>query len=150
MLNSSLILVIVVLLGAVVHSAVRTANVRADIDIMRTEAQGLYDSFEKYYARHSVYPTSYTQRPFDLETLDPLSTRGYYRGHITAKLRDHRIDSYESPDDRGQNQEFWVEMSLARDPSIRILIAKSDDAPMSGGAWLEGVYIFKNGSLEPL
>jgi len=149
-LNLGLFVLIAALLGAAANSAIRFANIRADIDIVRDEARGLYESFEKYYARHSIYPPSYTQRPFDLETLDPLTNRGYYRGHLTTKLRERRVDAYESPDDRGQNQEFWIEMTLARDPSIRILVTKSDDAPMAGGVWLDGVYLFRNGSLEQL
>lgn len=149
-LSVGLLLAILVLGGAVLRSAVQAANIRADLEVLRTESQALYDGFEKYYARHASYPASYTQRGFDLETLDPLGSRGYYQGHLTARLREHRVDAYSSPDDRGQNQEFWIEMTLDRDPSIRILVAKSDDAPMGGGEWLDGIYVFRGGQLEPL
>jgi hypothetical protein len=105
---------------------------------------------QKYYERHASYPSSYTGQPFDLKTLDPLARRGYYRGPLLIKIRDGAIDAYGSPDDRGPNQEFWIEMSLASDPSVRVLVVKSDDAPMSGGSWLDGVYLLKNNSLESL
>jgi hypothetical protein len=136
--------------GAVIYTAFHTANVRADLETAKTEAQALYDGFEKYFSRHASYPSSYIQRGFDVETLDPIGSRGYYDGHLLSKLRDHRADAYDSPDDRGQNQEFWIEMTLASEPTIRILVAKSDDAPMGSGEWLDGVYVFRRGELEPL
>ena len=39
-------------------------------------------------------------------------------------------------------------MSLARDPAVRVLVARSDDAPMCGGEWCDGVFVFRNGNLE--
>ena len=41
-------------------------------------------------------------------------------------------------------------MTLKRDPSIRLLVARSDDAPLSGGVWLDGVFIYRDGRLEPV
>ena len=35
-------------------------------------------------------------------------------------------------------------MTLEADPNVRLLVVKSDDAPMSGGKWLDGVYLFRN------
>ena len=80
----------------------------------------------------------------------PLSRRGYYKGGITQFLLNQRIDAYDSPDDKGNNREFWVEMTLKRDPSIRFLVAHSDDAPLGGGVWRDGVFIYRGGKLEPI
>ncbi len=41
-------------------------------------------------------------------------------------------------------------MTVAADPGIRLLVVKSDDAPMGGGEWLDGVYAFREGRLEAL
>ena len=79
-----------------------------------------------------------------------MTKRGYYRGLLLKRMRGNRADAYDSPDDQGRNREFWIEMTLAQDPSIRILIAKSDDAPLSGGRWVEGAFIYRDGDLEPL
>jgi len=133
-----------------IAAAVHSANLRAEMRIVEREAQALYDAFETYYSRNLAYPPSYLGRAFETDTLDPLRRRGYYRGFITAKLVDSRVDAYDSPDDRGLNQEFWVEMTLAQDPSIRLVVAKSDDAPLAGGRWLEGVYVYRGGDLEQL
>ena len=110
----------------------------------------MQDSFESFHGYHDAYPAEYTDDAFHAETLDPLRSGGYYDGAVTVRLKDKRVDAYGSPDDQGLNQEFWVEMTLATDPSIRFLIARSDDAPMSAGRWAEGAYIHRDGKLERL
>ena len=149
-LNLGLLGAILVLGTYALRGAVKSANLRADIKVVQPEAWRLYDAMQKYYERHASYPASYAGLSFDLETLDPLTRRGYYRGHLLTKLQGNAVDAYGSPDDRGPNQEFWIEMSLADDPSIRVLVVNSDDAPMGGGHWLNGVFLFKNDSLENL
>ena len=41
-------------------------------------------------------------------------------------------------------------MTLAAEPSIRFVVARSDNAPLGSGAWLDGAYILRDGRLEPL
>ena len=43
-----------------------------------------------------------------------------------------------------------LEMTLDRDPEIRLLVARSDDAPASGGSWVDGVFLVRGGVLKPL
>ena len=133
-----------------VGAAVGSANARAQERILTQEGRRLYAAFERYYERNHEYPATYTPPRFDLETADPLANRAYYRGPIRQTLLDGRFDAYDSPDDRGLNREFWLEMSLASDPSIRLLLAKSDDAPLGGGHWREGIFLLRDGILEPL
>ena len=45
------------------------------------------------------------------------------------------------------NQEFWVQLTVRIDPTYRVVIASSDNAPLGDGDWLEGVYTFKDGEL---
>ena len=117
----------------------------------RTRLRGLPIDGLVLYDLQDEQARTEAERPFPfLETLDPLARRGYYRGVMLAKLTNNRADAYDSPDDKGRNREFWLEMTLAMDPSVRILVAKSDDAPLSGGRWVEGVFIYRNGELEPL
>jgi len=134
----------------IVASSARTANLRAEIQLVEQEASRLYEAFERYYERNKAYPNSHLEPRFGIYTLDPLSKRGYYRGHLLSRLLDSRVDGYDSPDDSGLNQEFWLEFSLASDPRVRFLIAKSDDAPLGAGAWCEGVFIYRGGDLEQL
>lgn len=138
------------LVWAMLGTALERANIDSDLRIVTKEARDLYDAFQAFNERNEGYPADYAGRVFDPTTLDPLRKRGYYRGHIEARLNGERIDAYGSPDDRGLNQEFWLEMSLARDPRIRVLIARSDDAPLGAGEWREGVYVFRGGKLRAL
>jgi len=134
----------------VAQSALSSADRDADIRVVLMEARAVYEAFEKYRERNGEYPGTYTEPRFDPVTLDPFRKRGYYDGFLTIKLRGQQVDAYDSPDDRGINQEFWAELTLGDDPSIRFLIAKSDDAPMGGGKWREGVFIWRRGVLEPV
>lgn len=150
-------LVDLVLLSAVVYMAVQVlvpaigvANVRSDARIVSIEASRIYDALDRHYRIHGSFPEAGGNSGLEPDTLEPLRRRGYYRGFVTVKLRDRRIDAYESPDDRGGNQEFWLEMTLASDPRIRFLVARSDDAPSSGGLWRDGAFLLRNGTMERL
>jgi hypothetical protein len=129
-------------------AAVDAANERTELRLLTDEAETLYQAFGRYNERNHGYPSTYTGSRFDVATLDPLRKRGYYRGSLTSHLLNHRVDAYDSPDDLGPNREFWLEMSLRSDPSVRVLVARSDDAPLGGGTWREGVFIFQDGVLE--
>lgn len=136
------------LLYLFVAAGVDTANGRSELRLLLTEAETLYDALEKYGERNHGYPDAYSEARFDPETLDPLRKRGYYRGHLVSHTYKHRVDAYDSPDDRGPNREFWVEMTLRTDPTIRVLVARSDDAPIAGGTWRDGVFVYRDGELD--
>jgi hypothetical protein len=150
LLDLVLFVAAVCMLSLIIAPAVHSSQVKADIRLVTNEAKALYDAFEQYHEQHHAYPNSYIEPSLRIDTLDPLAKRGYYRGHLTRFLVNRRIDAYDSPDDRGLNLEFWVEMTLKNDPSIRFLVARSDDAPMGGGLWRDGVYISRSGVLERL
>jgi hypothetical protein len=133
-----------------VRSAADASNAQASQRIAEREALALYDSFDRYFEDHRAFPGTHTDPRFELDSLEPLVERGYYRGAILSQLLLRRADAYESPDDRGSNREFWLEMTLKADPSVRIVVARSDDAPLGGGAWLDGAFILRNGNLESL
>ena len=63
---------------------------------------------------------------------------------------DGKADGYDSPDDVGVNQEYWLEMTLAVDTSIRFLVADSDNAPLAGGDYYHGIFLFLDGQLRPI
>ena len=70
-----------------------------------------------------------------------------YQGSINARLLNGQADAYDSPNDRGPNQEWWVQMTLLIDPSFQVVMAVSDDVPLLPGVWMQGVYTFENGAL---
>ena len=148
--NGFVLAAIALMAGHGAWSASRESALNGDVRTAALEARRIYDAFDRYYQRHQAFPGSHTGAAFDVETFEPLRRRGYYDGRVLGQLRQGRADGYASPDDRGINQEYWLELSLARDPRVRLLVARSDDAPMSGGAWCDGVYLFRDGTLEPL
>jgi len=143
--GASVLLLSQALLGAMDVSERKAAVRRAE-----AEARTIYQAFALYYDRNGEFPSDTAKSAFSRVSLDPLRRRGYYRGSIDHLLVDRKADAYDSPDDQGANQEFWLEMTLADDPLTRILISRSDDAPLSAGAWCDGVYIARGGKLEAL
>jgi hypothetical protein len=131
-------------------SLLHASDLKAQRQTLEHEARRLYTAFGDFYERHGEYPNAYAGFHLDPESLDPLRRRGYYAGHLPNRLLRERVDGYDSPDDRGLNQEFWLEMTLSDDPSTRYLVARSDNAPLGGGKWLDGVYVSRRGRLELL
>ena len=128
-------------------AAVDSSRRRADLELVQAEAHVLYDALDRFYERNQAFPDSSDEPQFDLASLDPLRRRGYYEGWITSRLRGQAVDGYDAPDDRGEDQEFWLEMTLDSDPSVRIVVARSDDAPSTGGTWRDGVFVYRDGRL---
>ena len=138
------VLAIVTVLILIAIPEVRDVGTRAETDALLDDARALYAAFKEYRVDHQAYYATLSP-----DTLQPLRSDGAYAGALTRRLLGGRIDGFDSPDDRGTDQEFWLEMTLERDPSVRILVADSDDAPLGGGVWLDGVYRFRDGVLTP-
>lgn len=126
------------------------ARQRDQVQAACAEARKLYDGFRRYHERNHAYPRPDVEPRFELETLEPLRRRGYYRGDLERYLVDGRTDAYDAPVDTGPGREFWLEMTLAADPGVRLLVARSDDAPMGRGKWMDGAFLVRDGNVEPL
>lgn len=140
--------VVIYMIVLIVSAAVDAANRREQLRMLTKEAEALRLAFERYNERNHGYPATYSGGRFDVATLDPLRKRGYYDGPLLVHLWNHRADAYDSPDDGGPNREYWLELTSQADPGVRVLVARSDDAPLSGGAWREGVFVYRDGVLE--
>ncbi len=132
---------IIGVLSAIAIPVMGQALTTAETKSLLSEGRTVHTAFKNYFLDHNEYPATLT----DLVRLSPLSTAGYYRGAVGSRLDGGSADAYGSPDDLGQNQEFWLEMTLATDQSVRILVCDSDDAPLSGGEALDGVYVYVSG-----
>jgi hypothetical protein len=40
-------------------------------------------------------------------------------------------------------------MTLDFDPTVRFLVADSDNAPLGGGNYMDGVFMYRDGTLHP-
>jgi len=150
MIDAILFAVLVVLCVKIASATMRSSEQRAQVQAIGHEARALYDAFQSYRERNGGYPDERADPPFDPATFEPLRRRGYYHGSIGTYILNGRIDAFDAPDDQGPNHEFWLELTLASDPSVRILIARSDDAPVSRGDWSDGVFVVRDGHLEKL
>ena len=52
-----------------------------------------------------------------------------------------QAEVYDSPDDLGDNQEFYVRMVFARDPAVQFVVSNSDNIDLEPGVRLNGVFI---------
>lgn len=148
LIEALLIIAIIVIVASIVLPLLHQAIVKYSISTVAVEAEILYDAFKKHYASQNGYPSEFGDPVFELDTFEPLRSAGLYVGDITTELLDGKADAYDSPDDRGQNREFWLEMTLKADPSVRVLVADSDDAPLSGGDYVDGIFLYRNGELR--
>lgn len=148
--NVALLAGILLTARAVAWRAWTSAMRRGTVAQAATEVRRLYDAFDLYYRRNGAFPNSYAPPRFEVDGLEPLRRRGYVSGRLQAFLDSGRADAYESPDDRGINQEFWIEMTLRNDPNVRFVVARSDDAPLAGGRWLDGAFVWEHGTLKAL
>ena len=150
LLELLIVVAIIAVLAAIAIPLMRDAVLRAHISAAATDAKALHVAFKRYHMDRSEYPNSDADPSFQLTASSRWSSMGYYDGRVGSRLLNNQADAYDSPDDSGQNQEFWLEISLAYDPTVRFLISDSDDAPLSGGNYYDGIYLFRNGALAPL
>jgi prepilin-type N-terminal cleavage/methylation domain-containing protein len=127
----------------------RSAMLRAQVGAAAADAKAIHVAFKRFYVDNNMYPNATSAPAFSVTSFEPLVTEGYYDGAVRGKLLDGHADAYDSPDDEGNNQEFWLEMTLASDPTIRFVVADSNDAPLAGGEDLDGIYMYQNGTMIP-
>jgi prepilin-type N-terminal cleavage/methylation domain-containing protein len=142
-----IVTVVIGLLASLAAPKFKDVQVKAHLNSIVADGKLLYTGFEEFYSDGYMYPNATSNPFFNLVTFEPLRSMGYYQGNMLDRLNNGQADSYDSPDDQGPNQEFWVLVTLKIDPSYKVVIASSDNAPLAGGAWLEGVYTFKDGVL---
>lgn len=143
-------LAVVGILAAIAIPIYRVALLRSHSRAAVADARTLHTGFKRFYVDHNGYPNASSAPSFDLTTFDPLSNSGYYDGGLVQRLEGDTADAYDSPNDMGANQEFWLEMSLDIDPTIRVLVADSNDAPLASGQWMDGVYLYQEGVLQKM
>lgn len=131
-----------------------------------SDGRALYRAFVIYYLQYEEYPLATTVNPhkFDLATFGPLTTNSLMGGlpldidvqTLKDKLSGGQAEEFDSPDDMGTNQEFYVILPWIKDPTIKFVVASSDnvrydkDNPttvVDGGNWLDGVFMTQGGNI---
>lgn len=150
LLELLVVVTIIAILAAIAIPLMRDAILRAHISAAATDAKAIYVAFKRHHIDTNMYPYASQDPSFQLDTFEPLVSLGYYDGRLSSRLVDERADAYDSPDDNGVNQEFWLEITLEYDNTVRFLISDSDNAPLANGQYMDGIYLFRNGALTPL
>jgi len=113
---------------------------------LAAQAEKLYEALITYHVDHGRFPS---EGDFDLETLEPLSTDGYFPdpGAFTDKLFGKRLLVYVAPDVSGVDQQFIAVARHAADSSIIIAIVYTNVIHATDG-WVDGVYVISEGDLK--
>lgn len=147
----------------------RTKTERA---VIVSDCNAVFRGFVVYYIENSGYPLQGADpeglgRTFVPATFAPLTNTSLMGMDIglevnVKKLLDRVVVAqiaFDSPDDIGLNEEFYVVMPWKADPNVKFIVASADDVkdkngnfmdPLpdnSGGNWLDGVYMARNGVL---
>ena len=140
-----IVTVIVAILAGIAGVQFRGIQVKAHLASVVADGRILHHGLEEFYALNYEFPNATSNPAFNLVTFEPLRTLVGYQGSINARLLNGQADAYDSPNDQGSNQEWWVQMTLLIDPSFQVVIAASDNVPLLNGVRLDGVYTFENG-----
>ncbi len=144
------VMLILFIIAGMMIPLMRSAILRAHVGAMAADAKSIHLAFKRFYIDNDMYPNADDDPSFQLDTFEPLVGEGYYDGRVAGKLEGDQADGYDSPDDQGLNQEFWLELTLKYNPNIRFLIADSNNAPLGEGDFYDGIYMYKGGVLAPL
>lgn len=139
-----IVLLVAAILMAIAIPLMREALLRAHIGAATSEARTVHSAFKRYYIDQSMYPDS---SGLSATSLAPLTTLGYYDGDLPNRIVGATLDGYDSP---GAGEEYWLEFTLEYDPRVRFLVSDSDDAPLGGGTFYDGITMYRSGQLVPL
>ena len=143
----SLIELLVVMMTVMVLMAIaipmfQDALLRANTSSLSTDAKSIYVAIKHYYVDNNTYPPT---DAFEVDSFEPLVSMGYYQGRAYSRLANDEVDGY-----LGTQDEFWLEMTLKSDTSVRFLVADSPNAPMAGGVYHDGVFLYLDGVLRQI
>ena len=155
LLELMVVVLIVGLLAAIAipsyNNAIRSSRRAALV----ADARELYKSFMRYHADMGGFPPDAGASAFDLATLAPLSTNGYFRNvsSLTAKLNTNAVLIYAAPDIDGIDTQFVAVVQSIHDDSIAIFLGHSEILGGLGGLgvgdWIDGVFLVVDGLLVP-
>jgi prepilin-type N-terminal cleavage/methylation domain-containing protein len=134
-------------LGVIMAIAIpmmREALVKGMIGAAAAEARTIHHALKRYHIDQGGYPDA---GGFDTATMEPLVSLGYYDGRLVPRIQGGALDGYDSP---SGGDEYWIEFTLRYDPNVRFLVSDSNDGPLSGGVFYDGIVMYRNGVLTPL
>ena len=143
------LMIVVVIVGLLSASAIpifENAMAKSQRTALRADCGTLYRAFMTYQFDYDKFPS---EAEFDLETLDPLHSEGYFAGAraFTGKLQGGEVLIYLAPDVGGPDSQLIVVTRSASDPNDIFVIVYTDIIEATEG-WVYGVYVIDDGDLE--
>jgi len=156
------LLIVIAIIGIIAAIAIpqfnsyREKSVRASIV---ADCGALFRGFTVYYLEYDYYPLKDEFQLGPVNTFKPLSDKAALDMDLGLELNVARLqkqmqggkaDTYDSPDDLGWNQEFYLTLSWIKDSSLRFVVAEANDVLdadgnlVDGGNWLSGVFMADN------
>ena len=139
-----IVLAVVGVIMAIAIPMMREALVRGMIGAATAEARTIHSAMKQYHIDQSAYPDA---GGFNVSTMEPLVSLGYYDGRLIPRIQNGALDGYDSPSNR---EEYWLEFTLQDAPNVRFMVGDSDNAPLAGGSFHDGIVLYRDGVLVPL
>jgi Tfp pilus assembly protein PilE len=137
---------IIGLLAAIAIPIYQNAMAKARRVALAANFTELYSAFMRYHVDFGHFPTDTGAGSFDIPTLAPLSTSGYFphAQTINDALQNHQAFFYWAPDWEGPDSDFIIAGRSATDPAVLVYAMHYD----FGNAFsFDGVYLVINGVL---
>lgn len=131
-----IVVAIIGILAAIAIPSFLKYRKTSQITSISAECRTLQNQFELYYIGKNEYPES-----LNFSDFSPIP----FKGNMLRFLVNNQIDSYDSPDDEGNNQEYWLQVTFSEDPTIQFIVAHSNNVPLELGTMLNGNFRFDNG-----
>jgi prepilin-type N-terminal cleavage/methylation domain-containing protein len=141
-----IIVVIIGLASAMAIPVYENALENTHRSALQADSYQLYNSLMTYQFDYDKFPS---ESEFDLKTLAPLSTGGYFNAArtFTGKLRDKQVLVYLAPDVDGEDTQFIAVAQSELDPSMIFAVVYTNIIEEDGG-WIDGVHIITAEDLE--
>ena len=143
------LMIVVLIVGLISATAIpvfEDALQKSHRAALRVDCGALYRAFMTYHFDNDKFPA---EADFDLETLDPLYSEGYFAGAraFTNKLQDAKVLIYLAPDVDGADTQFVVVTRSAFDPKDIFVVVYTNFIAATEG-WVDGVYRIDDDDLE--
>jgi prepilin-type N-terminal cleavage/methylation domain-containing protein len=141
-----IVVVIISLASAIAIPVYESALENTHRSALQADSYQLYNALMTYQFDYDKFPG---ESEFDLKTLAPLSTEGYFNAArtFTGKLRDKQVLIYLAPDIDGEDTQFIALAQSEIDPGMIFAVVYTNIVEETGG-WVDGVYIITPEDLE--
>jgi prepilin-type N-terminal cleavage/methylation domain-containing protein len=142
-------MVIVSLASAIAVPVLQDATDKAKRNAMIADGKVLYDAFMAYHVDQGRFPSEFGPGSFDVQTLEPLASEGYFpvAQAFLGKLTRGQLMLYLAPDIGTRDAEFLAIARASYDPNVIVVIAHTGIIH-AAGQFLDGVYLIDDGQLK--